>query len=504
MAYEQEALENMLYKQVADICKTLGIKVKSTKAYLIKEIMAHQGDATSPDTTAKKVAAPAPKKNQANPKRKAYEPDSDEEKEEEEEKKEEEKDGADLPEKAEEEEEPVQPTKRTRTATGKAIPVAAPKKPVAKKEESESEVEEEEEEEEEPTTTTTTTSNVSKVTKAIAKSTQPLGKWTIHKDEAYFFLEQHISRSKIAAFDMDDTMVEPKSGAKFAKSRTDWQWWNPVVPTMMKQLHDDGYQVIVITNQGGIGVKVQFDLANSFYVGDAAGRPDGWKPGKKKDFAASDKGFAMASNIDFKTPEEFFLKEAPTTAINSKFVVPKATTSGPELQGDDQTVVSKTQELVIMVGWPASGKSTFTKKHFIAAGYAWANQDTLKVKAKVQKFAEEQLSQGKSVVIDNTNPTKAARKEYINIAKRHGVQVRCFHMQTDRETSYHNNYHRERTLDVKHVPTMVYHMYNKNFEAPELSEGFKEIKKVNFVLALDPKHESSYKIPVPNTAISGT
>ncbi|KAG5366068.1 hypothetical protein CJU89_0478 [Yarrowia sp. B02] len=43
---------------------------------------------------------------------------------------------------------------------------------------------------------------------------------------------------------------------------------------------------------------MKVDLKDSFYVGDAAGRPD--------DFAASDKAFAANVDIQFFTPEEFF------------------------------------------------------------------------------------------------------------------------------------------------------------------------------------------------------
>ena len=42
------------------------------------------------------------------------------------------------------------------------------------------------------------------------------------------------------------------------------------------------------------------DLAQCYYVGDAAGRPN--------DHSDSDKGFAAAAGIDFFTPEEFFVR----------------------------------------------------------------------------------------------------------------------------------------------------------------------------------------------------
>ena len=34
---------------------------------------------------------------------------------------------------------------------------------------------------------------------------------------------------------------------------------------------------------------IEVDVDESIYVGDAAGRPAGWAPGKKKDFSISDR-----------------------------------------------------------------------------------------------------------------------------------------------------------------------------------------------------------------------
>jgi len=38
---------------------------------------------------------------------------------------------------------------------------------------------------------------------------------------------------------------------------------------------------------------VQVDSSKCMYVGDAAGRVNNWKPGKKKDFSCSDRLFAL-------------------------------------------------------------------------------------------------------------------------------------------------------------------------------------------------------------------
>jgi bifunctional polynucleotide phosphatase/kinase len=39
---------------------------------------------------------------------------------------------------------------------------------------------------------------------------------------------------KIASFDMDDTIITRKSGAKFPKDAYDWIFWKPLVPAKIK------------------------------------------------------------------------------------------------------------------------------------------------------------------------------------------------------------------------------------------------------------------------------
>jgi bifunctional polynucleotide phosphatase/kinase len=60
---------------------------------------------------------------------------------------------------------------------------------------------------------------------------------------------------KIAAFDLDDTIIVPNTGSKWARSATSWKWWDPSVPGRLKQLYDEGYLVIVLSNQGNISLK---------------------------------------------------------------------------------------------------------------------------------------------------------------------------------------------------------------------------------------------------------
>lgn len=58
---------------------------------------------------------------------------------------------------------------------------------------------------------------------------------------------------------------------------------------------------------------------------------------------------------------------------------------------------------VLFVGSPGSGKSTFYTKHLKPLEYVRINQDTLKTRDKCFKVAEENLSEGRSVVIGKEN-----------------------------------------------------------------------------------------------------
>ncbi|KAK7977766.1 hypothetical protein PG996_003817 [Apiospora saccharicola] len=60
-------------------------------------------------------------------------------------------------------------------------------------------------------------------------------------------------RTKIAAFDLDSTLITTVSGNKFAKGSNDWKWWNPTVPTKLKQMYaEDNYRIIILSNQAGL------------------------------------------------------------------------------------------------------------------------------------------------------------------------------------------------------------------------------------------------------------
>ena len=89
----------------------------------------------------------------------------------------------------------------------------------------------------------------------------------------------------------------------------------------------------------------------------------------------------------------------------------------PEVLFVYSSLLQDCQELVVLIGMPASGKSTFFKRFFEAHGYVHVNRDTLGSEAKCVSAATQALESKKSVVVDNTNPTVQSRLQYIQIAE---------------------------------------------------------------------------------------
>jgi len=229
----------------------------------------------------------------------------------------------------------------------------------------------------------------------------------------------------------------------------------------------------------------EINVKESFYVGDAAGRPA--SGGRKKDFSDSDYKFGVNIGIQFRTPEMFYLdlKETlPAFDFDPKKHFKKGGSLFKGKQVTTADVPSKTKEMVIFVGPPGSGKSTFWQNNL--KDYVHVNNDTLKTKQKCQKVAEEAVSTGKSVVIDNTNPGKATRQEYIKIAKNHNYTVRCFFFNLTKDMAFHLNelryVNKERKHLSGHVPDMPIHKWFKDLEVPTKAEGFECVEEIEPVV----------------------
>uniref|UniRef100_A0A8C4SD49 Bifunctional polynucleotide phosphatase/kinase n=2 Tax=Erpetoichthys calabaricus TaxID=27687 RepID=A0A8C4SD49_ERPCA len=355
--------------------------------------------------------------------------------------------------------------------------------------------------------------------------------------------------SKIAGFDIDGTIITTKSGKVFPVNTDDWKILYSEIPGKLKELLQNGFKVVFFTNQMGIArgklkpedfkkkveaiiqrldVPIQvlvatgsgifrkpvlgmwdyqckkascglpIDIDQSLYVGDAAGRPANWAPGrKKKDFSCGDRLFALNAGLQFFTPEEYFLgwKKAPFTMpeFDPRKLDPKASLFSPPTA----SLTSNEQEIIVAVGYPASGKSTFFQKHLVRAGYTYISRDVLGSWQKCVAACEKAIHEGKRVIIDNTNPDIESRSRYLKISREATVPCRCFLFTATLEQAKHNNRFREMCSSGKgHVPVndMVFNSYKSKFVAPSLGEGFTEIVGINFVPQFEDKQsEALYK-----------
>ena len=147
----------------------------------------------------------------------------------------------------------------------------------------------------------------------------------------------------------------------------------------------------------------------------------------------------------------YFLKTDETLPPLS-FDIKKYKKPEPDEESKDKTIInykSDKQEIIMFVGAPGSGKSTFWQNHL--SDYVRVNNYLLKTKEKCLEACIEAINNGQSVVIDNTNPDKDTRAMYTNIAKEHNVPIRCFYFDCDKQLCMHNNQQRSVNQYRKHL-----------------------------------------------------
>eukprot|EP00592_Proboscia_alata_P006387 CAMPEP_0194353684 /NCGR_PEP_ID=MMETSP0174-20130528/1965_1 /TAXON_ID=216777 /ORGANISM="Proboscia alata, Strain PI-D3" /LENGTH=442 /DNA_ID=CAMNT_0039122339 /DNA_START=10 /DNA_END=1338 /DNA_ORIENTATION=- len=250
------------------------------------------------------------------------------------------------------------------------------------------------------------------------------------------------------------------------------------------------------------------DAGQSIYVGDAAGRPK--RGSAKRDFSCTDYKFALniGGGIKFHTPEQLFSKSndrgdgASLTGSNMGFQPKNNWKSyldknlpvehvGSVLNGLIQSCRTQTKnEIIVIVGSPASGKSSITQ-HIVnqtkgqEIEYDRVNQDTLKTLKKCLDAADKALKNGKSPIIDNTNRDTETRKKYISIANKHKVGCKCIYLNATKEVSFHLNALRGAVGNVhgekRSVPDVVIHSFYKKLNLPTVGEGFDGVVELEFV-----------------------
>lgn len=128
------------------------------------------------------------------------------------------------------------------------------------------------------------------------------------------------------------------------------------------------------------------------------------------------------------------------------------------------------KQAIIFMGIQASGKTTFYEQMLADKGYTHISLDILHTRKKEDLLLVDCLENGRSLVVDNTNPEVSVREKYITKAKEHGYQVIGIFFQSRVKDCMRRN--EQRGLKV---PQKAIACTSRNLQLPSLEEGFDEL-----------------------------
>lgn len=137
-------------------------------------------------------------------------------------------------------------------------------------------------------------------------------------------------------------------------------------------------------------------------------------------------------------------------------------------------------ELVLFIGLQGSGKSSFYRERF-ADSHVLVSKDlwphARRREARQRRLISEALASGRSVVVDNTNPTPELRAPLISLGKSHGARVIGYAFESRLEDCLSRNANREGRA---RVPEVALYATRKVLRWPSLTEGFDALYFVRF------------------------
>jgi predicted kinase len=135
-------------------------------------------------------------------------------------------------------------------------------------------------------------------------------------------------------------------------------------------------------------------------------------------------------------------------------------------------------ELVILIGLQASGKTTFYHARF-AETHAQVSKDLLRRarnrEQRQRSLIESALGAGRSVVVDNTNPSVAVRAPLIQLGLAFGATIVGYYFEPRVRESLERN---RRRTGVEQVPDVAIYTTMKKLESPAYAEGFDRLFRV--------------------------
>jgi HAD superfamily hydrolase (TIGR01662 family) len=158
-------------------------------------------------------------------------------------------------------------------------------------------------------------------------------------------------------------------------------------------------------------------------------------------------------------------------------------------------------EVIIIMGYPASGKTVIAKE-YEEKGYHRLNRDELggSLDGLVQHLEKEYNDNGNTkFVMDNTYPTVESRQSIIQWARNNDFEIHCKLIDIDIGDALFNASKRlidtygkllmpeeiKKSKDIGVYPPVVIYKYRKSFETPTIQEGFVTVEKLKFTRNID-------------------
>lgn len=128
-------------------------------------------------------------------------------------------------------------------------------------------------------------------------------------------------------------------------------------------------------------------------------------------------------------------------------------------------------EAVVLCGIQATGKSTFCKERFFST-HIRINLDMLRTRHREDLLLEACIAAKQPFVVDNTNPTRAERGKYIQLAQAGGFAVKGYYFESRVIAASERNAARPIELQV---PDRALRGTSSRLEIPSHAEGFDEL-----------------------------
>jgi len=160
-------------------------------------------------------------------------------------------------------------------------------------------------------------------------------------------------------------------------------------------------------------------------------------------------------------------------------------------------IEEKQKEIILLIGLPASGKSTYISKmkgkYDIVSNDLYVEKIAKKMKityteafdkinrddtlGNTRKEFDKAISKGRSVIIDNTNMNKKERSYFVNNAPKDYKRIAIIFKVNDSELKKRLEKRGKETGKI--IPDEVIKKMKSKYEPPTKEEGFDEIKTIS-------------------------